>query len=85
MVVVIDVMVNTQGLLYFAPKEIYNPVGSLYSGPVTWVQELHNPQVRFMTRNSNKPYTDYGMYWEASHPEFVACMGAFYCSSAAKS
>lgn len=75
LVLLVEVLVNTQGLFYFAPKQIYETQNQL-------AQEVRAPikldsaqlgrdslasgfQTRVLTRNSNTPYTDYGSYWEA--------------------
>lgn len=57
----LDMIVHTQGMFFFAPKEIYQ-----YSTNQVFQDILKSdPQYRSITRNSNMPYTDYGTYWQA--------------------
>jgi len=49
-------------MFFFAPNSLYDYKDNLLSGVV---DEYMNSNYRLLTRNSNKPYTDYGMYWEA--------------------
>lgn len=61
--ITIEMWLATQGMFFFASNDVYP----------TW-EQIHNhnqqysmvfPDYRMLTRNSNKPYTDYGSYWEA--------------------
>lgn len=56
----LDVLVHTQGMFYFAPKQIYD-----YQDMTVFKDQLKNFQYRILTRDSNSPYTDYGTYWQA--------------------
>ena len=56
----LDVLVHTQAMFYFAPKEIYD-----YQSMNLFQTELGDFQYRSLTRDSNTPYTDYGTYWQA--------------------
>ena len=62
-VLVLEILVNTQGLFYFAPNKIYD-TDTQNSQYLMDKMELEN-DYRILTRNSNTPYTDYGSYWEA--------------------
>jgi len=60
----LDLIVSTHGMFIFADNSIYSSKVEL--------QENMNPEFtnnqgrsRFLTRNSNMPYADYGSYWEA--------------------
>lgn len=55
-----DVLVHTQAMFYFAPKEIYD-----YPSMALFTDQLRDFQYRSLTRDSNSPYTDYGTYWQA--------------------
>lgn len=60
--IALDIIVHTQGVLFFGPKNIFP----------TWKElEVHQqksiqsgPQSRAITNNSNQPYIDFGSYWE---------------------
>ncbi len=56
----LEILINTQGLFYFAPNKIYDIV----TENSQQIIEQAGAQ-RILTRNSNLPYTDYGSYWEA--------------------
>jgi len=64
LIISFDLIYATQAMFFFAPNKIYD-----YSNPV--IKELSKQtnldfkQYRLLTRNSNKPYTDYGIYWES--------------------
>ena len=64
----LDIVVHTQGMFFFAPKETYQYLNNrVFQNPLK-----ANPQYRTITRNSNMSYTDYGTYWEA-----MVARGAF--------
>jgi hypothetical protein len=57
----VDMIYHTQGMYFFGPKAVYS---DQLNSPIT--QQLPpDPQSRWLTRNSNHPYTDFGSYWEA--------------------
>lgn len=61
-IVAVDLLINTQGMLFYATNDLYATNDSELTAidiPLTH----HN--TRILTRNFNQPYTDYGMYWEA--------------------
>ena len=60
LVLSIEILINTQGLFYFAPASIYD-IDSSQAQQIS--KKIENN--RILTRNSNQPYTDYGSYWEA--------------------
>ena len=80
-ILALEMLVNTQGMLYFAPSKIYETVTEnsqkimqkieLTKGSEDVGEGLENNSNdrfingRILTRNSNKPYTDYTTYWEA--------------------
>lgn len=55
-----ELVYSTQGLLFFGPNSLYK----LPKFPEAFSQYI-NPQYRWLTRNSNRPYTDYGTHWES--------------------
>ena len=59
-VMAVDILVHTQGMFFFADTAIYEQ-----KQQPMFAQQLSDPQYRVLTRNSNKPYTDFGTYWEA--------------------
>jgi hypothetical protein len=64
LIVGMDMIFNTQGMLFFAPASVY-PSWEEITNRTGLHQKLIDPQIRTLTRNVNEPYTDYGMYWEA--------------------
>jgi hypothetical protein len=64
-IMALDMAVNTQGLLYYAQADIYNQTQATDSQLMQKIDDLKSPQLRWLTRNMNQPYTDFGMYWEA--------------------
>lgn len=58
----LDLIWNTQQRLFFAPNKIYTPRQEVIS--LIETTEIQSGQ-RLLIRNSNHPYTDFGMYWEA--------------------
>lgn len=63
LIVGFDIIVNTQGMLFFAPADVFPKWDEIHNHSIN--QLLSNPQQRTITRNINQPYTDFGMYWEA--------------------
>jgi hypothetical protein len=65
-VIGLDMIVNTHGQFFFAPQSVYDTASA---DSVQIASQLGIPatgfQYRLLTRNLNKPYTDYGSYWEA--------------------
>ena len=66
LIIGIDLALNTHGKFFFAPRDVYRTdseqsqqLGTLINLPPTAFQQ------RLLTRNSNRPYTDYNSYWEA--------------------
>jgi len=59
----LDLIYNNQSMLSFAPKDIYPSLAEQSAG--IQAQAFHNPNYRFLIRNYNYPYTDFGAYWEA--------------------
>lgn len=62
LVMTVDLLINTQGLLFFAPSATYlsQPDQFVFADKLTQDQ-----QARTLIRNFNQPYTDFGAYWEA--------------------
>jgi hypothetical protein len=63
LVVAGDMLINTAGLYYFAPSEIYFTANQLKQFPAA--KFASDWQFRTLIRNGNYPYTDLGAYWEA--------------------
>jgi hypothetical protein len=61
----LDLLLNTQGMFFFGDKKIYDPAGSAYPQLSHFIDQTNTLEYRYLTRNFNMPYTDYGMYWEA--------------------
>ena len=59
-ILALEILINTQGLFYFAPGEIYD-TSTQNSQQIT--SQVGSDRV--LTRNSNVPYTNYDSYWEA--------------------
>jgi hypothetical protein len=66
LIISLDMIFNTHGQFFFAPQKIYETdsihaqtLHAQFSIPATGFQH------RLLTRNFNKPYTDFGSYWEA--------------------
>jgi len=65
-ILVLEILVNTQGMFYFAPNKIYDTLTDNSQQLMHQMQlEKTNHDYRILTRNVNQPYTDYGSYWEA--------------------
>jgi hypothetical protein len=60
MVLMIDASVNTQLIWMWAPNHVYNQPQN-----TQLIQVLKDPNSRVLSRNFNRPYTDFGSYWEA--------------------
>ncbi len=58
----LEALLATQTIVMLAPSHIY-PSSTNWQPEIA--QVLKNSQYRVITRNNNKPYTDYGTYWEA--------------------
>lgn len=62
----VELLINTQGLFYFAPTKIYDTETENSQKIKTGIGlSQQGFDGRILTRNSNTPYTDYGSYWEA--------------------
>ncbi len=59
-VLMLDVSLNSQLIWMFAPNRVYNQPQNQ-----ALIQLVKDPQSRILTRNFNRPYTDFGSYWEA--------------------
>lgn len=60
----IDVFINTQYLLLFAPASVYPPAPQVTAHQI-FPDFTLSPQDRVVTRNLNHPYTGWAAYWEA--------------------
>ncbi|HEX9817488.1 MAG TPA: hypothetical protein VGA89_01165 [Patescibacteria group bacterium] len=62
----LEMIFNTHGQFFFAPKEIY-ATSAIRAQELLASLALPKTafQARVLTRNLNLPYTDYGSYWEA--------------------
>lgn len=68
-IVALDMLYNTQGMLFFTDSRVYPTYAEIASqsqhdqqAPFT---QLFTVQDRVLIRNFNRPYTDFGSYWEA--------------------
>jgi hypothetical protein len=63
LILTVEMIYATQALFFFAPSQIYDQrqLGFVAKN----LQSHQGNQFRWLTRNSNQPYTDYGSYWEA--------------------
>ncbi len=58
----LDLIFNTQGILFFAPAKVYPQLSS----ELVFQERVNSdPQARTLIRNYNAPYTGFGAYWEA--------------------
>ncbi len=64
LILALELLYATQSMFFFAPANIYQFDAQPAAIPAQLGLEP-DPQYRWLTRNSNKPYTDFGMYWEA--------------------
>lgn len=65
---ILDLLFNGRSMFFFAPQNIYDSKDrqDFLSVSKESLPEDFDPQnYRFLTRNANSPYTDYGTYWEA--------------------
>ncbi|MBU1885321.1 YfhO family protein [Patescibacteria group bacterium] len=60
----IDVFISAQGLLIFAPNDVYPKKFNVTSRQI-FSNFYLSPQERILTRNLNHPYADFAAYWEA--------------------
>jgi hypothetical protein len=63
LVLTVELWYCTQAMFFFAPQQIYD--FELARPMVLPTQNQVGWQYRSLTRNVNKPYADYGTYWEA--------------------
>jgi hypothetical protein len=63
LVITLDVLVHTQGVLFFGPKSIFPTWKEIAAQQQEFAIPL-GPQSRAITNNSNQPYIDFGSYWE---------------------
>lgn len=63
-VIGLDLLLSTQGMLFFAPATLYPSWKEITQIQNKYHQQLL-PQYRALTRNTNDPYTDFGAYWES--------------------
>jgi hypothetical protein len=57
-----DMLYHTQAMFFYGPAQVYPTIGAI--SPAANLVPA-DPQHRWLTRNFNQPYTDYGSYWEA--------------------
>lgn len=60
----LDLVVSTHGMFIFADNSVYSNKQELQESIVPEFA-INQGRTRFLTRNSNMPYADYGSYWEA--------------------
>lgn len=58
-VVAVDMLYQTSGMVFWGPKSLYD------SPKLSFENILTSPQYRLLIRNLNVPYADYNSYWEA--------------------
>jgi hypothetical protein len=63
LLIALDVVVHTQGVLFFGPKTIV-PTWKEIEAQQQEHAIQREPQSRAITNNSNQPYIDFGSYWE---------------------
>jgi len=61
----LDMLYHTQAMFFFAPATIYPQSTHVGYSPLSSWPAAQDPQGRWLTRNSNQPYTDYASYTEA--------------------
>lgn len=61
--ITLDVLVHTQGVLFFGPQSIFPTWKEIETQQQEYAIPL-GPQSRAITNNSNQPYIDFGSYWE---------------------
>jgi len=60
----LDIVISTHGMFIFADNSVYSSRQQLRSS-LTPTYVDNQGRARFLTRNSNMPYADFGSYWEA--------------------
>ncbi len=60
----LDLVISTHGMLIFADNSVYSSKVELQEDIASGFS-INQGRTRFLTRNSNMPYADYGSYWEA--------------------
>lgn len=60
----LDIVVSTHGMFIFADNSVYSAQEELQNALVPEFT-TNQGRTRFLTRNSNMPYADFGSYWEA--------------------
>ncbi len=60
-----ELLINTHGLFFFAPAQVYPTAQQLRNGDAFQLLVDIPPTDRVLVRNYNAPYTDFGAYWEA--------------------
>lgn len=64
-IMALELLINTQGLFFFAPNQVYPAPEQLRQGEAFQLTQQVPPTDRILIRNYNAPYTDFGAYWEA--------------------
>ncbi len=64
-VMVVDLTMNTQGLFFYAPSQVYKTAEQLHNSELVSNVLPKDMQSRVLIRNYNVPYTDFSAYWEA--------------------
>lgn len=64
-VMALELLINTQGLFFFAPAQVYPTTDQLRQGAAFQLTQQMAQGERVLIRNYNAPYTDFGAYWEA--------------------
>ncbi|MDQ3008627.1 MAG: YfhO family protein [bacterium] len=59
----LELVLNSQGMVFMGPGTLYSSSEKVSQAP--WLPVVSSPQSRTLTRNFNRPYTDFGSYWEA--------------------
>lgn len=68
-ILTLDLIWHTQAMLFFMPNSVYPKWSEVGQAQLPAVMQLQRQpdawQWRWLTRNGNLPYTDFGSYWEA--------------------
>lgn len=64
-VLVVDLLFHAAGQFIWAPRAVYPTWAEITSQYGQLVGHPIDPLARYLTRNGNMPYTDFGSYWEA--------------------
>lgn len=64
-ILALDLLINTHGLFFFAPKRVYPTTNELRQNSAYVLAQQVPMGDRVLIRNYNAPYTDFGAYWEA--------------------